>query len=69
MKNGNRLRVRRAELRITQWDTAKRARISSQSRYSLIENGYAQPSEAERRRLARALKSEEAELFPEKVSA
>lgn len=47
----NRLRVLRAERRITQWATAAGAGIS-QNRYWRIELGRAVPSQEERQRLA-----------------
>ena len=51
----NRLRVLRAELDITQMDVARKAGIQL-TRYWRIENGYDQPSETERAKLAKALR-------------
>ena len=53
-KQPNRLRVLRAEHAVTQMDLAIAAKVA-QSRYWRIENGYDQPTDDERRRLARAL--------------
>ena len=64
MKYPNRLRVQRAERRITQIDTALKAAIP-QSRYWRIENGYDEATEAERKRLARVLKTDVDTLFPQ----
>lgn len=63
MKYPNRLRVQRADRRITQLDTALKAGISA-NRYWRIENGYDEPTEAERKKLARILKSDVETLFP-----
>lgn len=63
MKYPNRLRVQRAERRITQIDTALKANIPH-SRYWRIENGYDEPTEPERKRLARVLKSDVETIFP-----
>lgn len=54
-KNGNRLRVLRAEKGVTQIDLALKAGIAL-SRYWRIENGYEQPTDSERARLAKALR-------------
>jgi transcriptional regulator with XRE-family HTH domain len=59
----NRLRVVRAEKRVTQIDIAARAKIGM-TRYWKIENGYIDPTPAERAALARALKVQESEAFP-----
>ncbi len=59
----NRLRVLRAERRITQLALARKTRINP-TRISFIENGHVDPTPDERDRLARALKTEVAELFP-----
>lgn len=59
----NRLRVLRAERRITQMDIAIKARMGH-NRYWRIENGYVEPTKAERAAFARILKATEAELFP-----
>lgn len=63
MKSPNRLRVLRAERRINQLDTAAKAKIVM-GRYWKIENGYTEPTEDERVRLARALRTSIEELFP-----
>jgi len=62
----NRLRVWRAEKRKTQFELARRTGIN-QTRISLIENSYVEPSPDDRSALARALKVSEAELFPASV--
>lgn len=59
----NRLRVVRAEQRITQVALAHKSRVAA-SRISLIENGWIMPTSTERERLARALKVDIAEVFP-----
>jgi transcriptional regulator with XRE-family HTH domain len=59
----NRLRVLRAERRMTQFKTAQRAGLQP-SRLSLIENGHVEPTEAERLKLARALGVEVTAAFP-----
>ena len=63
MKASNRLRVLRAERRITQLDLALKARITL-NRYWRIENGYLNPTPEERERLARALRASPGEAFP-----
>jgi transcriptional regulator with XRE-family HTH domain len=60
-KYGNRLRVLRAEVDVTQMDLAIKAGISL-SRYWRIESGYEQPTDAERARLAKALRVERSAL-------
>lgn len=60
-KATNRLRVLRAERDVTQMDLALKVGLP-QSRYWRIENGYDQPTDAERARLAKALHVQEAEL-------
>jgi transcriptional regulator with XRE-family HTH domain len=60
-KPGNRLRVLRAEKRLTQLDVAKRLGIS-QSTYCLIESEARPPTDDERAALVRILKVEEADL-------
>lgn len=62
----NRLRVVRAEKRISQLDTALAIGLS-QSKLSLIENGYTEPTPEERADLARVLGVTESELFPTEV--
>lgn len=72
----NRLRIARAEKRISQWALAaaaqtfvqsKRTRIS-QNKLSLIENGYVDPSPDERAAIAQALGLSESDIFPETVA-
>ena len=63
-KQANRLRVARAERGVTQIDLALKAGLSL-SRYWRIENGYEQPTDTERAKLAKALRVDEAALgFP-----
>lgn len=59
----NRLRVARAERRMTQLDLARAAGVS-QSTLSLIENGYVEPTPDQRADFARILETPETELFP-----
>lgn len=59
----NRLRVLRADKRLSQTTLARRARLT-QSRLSFIENGHIEPTPTERNRLARALKVDVLEVFP-----
>lgn len=66
----NRLRVIRAEQRVTQEQIeAKTKKRITQTRVSRIENGYDDPTEAEKRLLAKVLKTPIDEIFPEQVSA
>lgn len=64
----NRLRILRAERRQSQLDTAIASRIPA-SRYWRIENGYAEPTPEERERLARVLKVQESDAFPQAVAS
>lgn len=59
----NRLRVLRAERRMTQLTLARKSRINV-TRISFIENSLIEPAQKERDRLARALKADIAEIFP-----
>lgn len=59
----NRLRVLRAERRLTQWDVAERIGIS-QGTYSLWEIGRITPTEEQRDQIAAALDVSVAELLP-----
>lgn len=59
----NRLRVLRAEQRMTQWTLAQKSRINP-STVSLIENGHIHPTPSQRDRLARALKAAVLDAFP-----
>ena len=66
MKTANRLRVVRAEKRVTQEQIEQRTKKRiTQTRISQIENGQADPSEDEKRIIARALKVEVQDVFPE----
>lgn len=69
MEHMIRLRVRRAELRITQGKAAKVAGMG-RFRFWQIENGDGpNPTPAEQKAIARALKAKAADLFPEQVTA
>jgi transcriptional regulator with XRE-family HTH domain len=59
----NKLRVRRAELDVTQHDVAQRIGIH-RDRFWRIENGYTDPTSDEIAALARVLDTTPAELFP-----
>lgn len=59
----NRLRVLRAEREVTQLQLSRKTKIN-QSKLSLIENGYVDPSETERSVIADALESTVGEIFP-----
>lgn len=59
----NRLRVVRAERHITQFALAYKSRVSP-SRISMFENGHLEPTSDEKDRLARALKTDVAIVFP-----
>ena len=59
----NRLRVLRAERRVTQLTLARRAHVNP-TRISFIENGHVEPTPEERDRLARALKVAVTDAFP-----
>jgi len=63
MKVTNRLRVCRAERRISQMALAQRARVS-RDRIWRFENGYAEATADERERLAKALRVTVEEVFP-----
>lgn len=62
------LRIRRAALELNQFDVADASGMG-RDRYVRIELGYADPTPAEQRAIARALKAKAADLFPEQVSA
>jgi transcriptional regulator with XRE-family HTH domain len=62
-KNKNRLRVQRADRRITQLDLAIKIGMST-GRLWRIENGYLSPTETEKAALAKALKVKPHDLFP-----
>lgn len=63
----NRLRVLRAERRMTQFELAQKSRINPAT-VSLIENEHLSPTPEQRDRLARALKARIADVFPEPES-
>ena len=60
----NRVRVWRAERHVTQLELARKSGVAP-SRISLIENSHTEATERERDRLARALKVDIIEAFPE----
>lgn len=59
----NRLRVRRAELDVTQFQVAKKVGVDH-SKLSRIENGHQDPTPEEIAALAKALDAQPHELFP-----
>jgi transcriptional regulator with XRE-family HTH domain len=63
MKVTNRLRVLRAEVRWSQMELSRRARVST-NRIWRFENGYAEPTDRELARLARALRVSVEEIVP-----
>jgi len=68
MKYRNRLRVIRAERRITQLDAAVSSGMNK-TRFWTIENGYAAPTDKERAAIAKALGVAESEAFPAEAIA
>lgn len=64
----NRLRMVRAEQRMTQFVLAQKSRVHT-SRISHIENELVEPTQNERDRIARALKTDVAIVFPVPVVA
>lgn len=68
MKYPNRLRVLRAEKKLSQLDVATHTDIK-EYRYWRIENGYEIPSEDERARIAKALDVEVSALEPQTVTS
>lgn len=64
----NRLRMVRAERRMTQFVLAQKSRIHT-SRISHIENALVEPTSDEKARLARALKTDVEIVFPAPVAA
>lgn len=62
------MRVRRAALNLTQLQAARLVGMQM-LRWNRIENSYIDPTPAERRAIAKALKAKADELFPEAVSA
>lgn len=63
----NRLRVLRAETRLTQYNAARKARISH-NRFWRIENGYIEPTDDECARLARLFKVDVGQVFPSRAA-
>lgn len=63
----NRLRVLRAERRISQMDAAAHLGMS-RDRFWKIENGFIEPTEDEERALARLFKVQLEEIFPDAVA-
>jgi transcriptional regulator with XRE-family HTH domain len=59
----NRLRVRRAELDVTQFEIARKVGFDT-SKLSRIENGILDPTPEDVAKLAKALKATPVELFP-----
>ena len=59
----NRLRVFRAEQRMTQFALSRKSRINP-TRISFIENGHVEPTLDEQERIARALKAPVGDVFP-----
>lgn len=62
------MRVKRAALELSQIEVAQKAGIQFQ-RYNRIENGVYDPTPAEAKAIAKALKAKADDLFPEQVSA
>jgi len=62
-RDSNRLRVLRAEQRMTQLDLSRKSRINP-TRISFIENGHVAPTVDECERIARALKTAVTVVFP-----
>lgn len=60
----HRLRVLRAEARQTQYETAHRAGLGV-NRYWRIENGWADPTSADKAAIAKALRVSQSDAFPE----
>lgn len=59
----NRVRVRRAELRVTQFEISRKAKIN-ETKLSRIETGLIDPTTDEIQALAKALDTTPTELFP-----
>lgn len=64
----NRLRVLRAERRMTQFQLAQKSRINPAT-VSLIENEHLSPTQEQRERLARALNTDVTDVFPPKAKS
>ncbi len=60
----NKLRIVRAEKRVTQFRLALCAGVNA-TKISFIENGLVQPNEIEKRKLSQALGVRPEEIFPE----
>jgi len=58
----NKIKKRRLELEFTQYDLEKLTGIN-QSKLSLIEGGYREPSSEEKKKIAKVLRAEIQELF------
>jgi transcriptional regulator with XRE-family HTH domain len=67
MNQENKLRKRRRELDLTQLELERRTGIH-QTKISILEAGIRQPTPAERKRLARVLRSKISDLFPESTA-
>lgn len=67
MNSPNRLRVLRAELRLSQMEVAAYLGCGH-NRFWRIENGFQEPTPAECHKLAKLLKSPVAEIFPTKAA-
>lgn len=68
MRYANRLRVLRADARISQLDLALEAGVAHH-RYWRIENGYSEATKAEKSAIAKALKVQPSDAFPEAVAS
>jgi transcriptional regulator with XRE-family HTH domain len=69
MKVNTRLRVLRAERGLSQMETAAKAGLAV-NRYWRIENGYSEPTDDERKALAKkAFELNVADVFPEAVAS
>ena len=68
MRDRPRLRMLRAERRLSQMDTALKTHIGI-NRYWRIENGYAEPTSEEREALAVFFSMTEADVFPEMLAS
>jgi len=68
MNTGNRLRLLRAEHRLSQYAAAVAAGVSH-NRYWRIENGYTEPTDAERAKLAGVFGVSVSRAFPRRKAA
>lgn len=68
MERRKAMRLRRVELDLTQLEAARKARLDI-NRYARIENCVFDPTETERKAIAKALKANADDLFPETVPA